>query len=302
MSSSAKITISVTWGNADASATLVVSPARWRRICDGKSVCASAWSHYEGSRQRVGFTFNVPNPGDLFVGGEDGEEHFIGRIGEAEITGASYASKPAHATEFLVHDGSTLAMAGIEPPSTRAEAYDLAPDRLTEADDLLTTAEDCPPFAWLLHREYDGTRDELASAIAIPDTPPQQRARQAAALAAMPADPEAGLSDWLASRTKAQLRPLLRTVRRWLNQAPDWSQEDDYLPAHTSAQGAALHFFHAMPPADRAALGIVIVEGEHPGSSYYAAELHNDPATANQTAIKRGLGVWFTATQRCAGD
>ena len=300
MAAAAKIHLSVTWGNDDADATLVVSPARWRRICAGKPVSASTWSYYEGTRQRVGFTFNDPNPGDLCVGGDDGAEHFIGRIEEARITGAPYPAQPSHATEFLVHEGGTLSMAGVEPPTSRAEAYDLAADQLTDADDLLATAAACPPLGWLLRREYENAREGLTSALAEPNLPathPKRRARQAAALAAMPADPEAGLSVWLASLTQTQVRPVLRAVRTWLREKPDWSQEDDYLPSHTNAQGAALTYFRGMNFTDREALGIVIVEGEHPGSSYYAAELNEDPATANRTAIERGLGVWFRATR-----
>ena len=40
-------------------------------------------------------------------------------------------------------------------------------------------------------------------------------------------------------------------------------------------------------------LGIVIVEGCHPGSTYYAAELRNDVANANMTARKLGLKYRF---------
>jgi len=40
-------------------------------------------------------------------------------------------------------------------------------------------------------------------------------------------------------------------------------------------------------------LGIVIVEGCHPGSTYYAAELRNDVDNANITARKLGLKYRF---------
>ena len=38
-------------------------------------------------------------------------------------------------------------------------------------------------------------------------------------------------------------------------------------------------------------LGVLIVEGEHPGSSYYAAVLRQDIDYVNQVA--RGLGLTF---------
>jgi len=43
-------------------------------------------------------------------------------------------------------------------------------------------------------------------------------------------------------------------------------------------------------------LGIVIVEGCHPGSTYYAAELRNDVDNANITARKLGLNYRFKAS------
>jgi hypothetical protein len=43
----------------------------------------------------------------------------------------------------------------------------------------------------------------------------------------------------------------------------------------------------------RQALGVVIVEGEHPGSSYYAAELRNDIDSANETATELELPFRF---------
>ncbi len=41
------------------------------------------------------------------------------------------------------------------------------------------------------------------------------------------------------------------------------------------------------------ALGVLIVEGEHPGSSYYAAELRNDIEEANGVAQSLGLPFRF---------
>jgi hypothetical protein len=40
-------------------------------------------------------------------------------------------------------------------------------------------------------------------------------------------------------------------------------------------------------------LGVDIVEGEHPGSTYYAAELRGDIDVANRAAEAAGLRVRF---------
>ena len=43
------------------------------------------------------------------------------------------------------------------------------------------------------------------------------------------------------------------------------------------------------------ALGVVIVEGDRPGSSYFAAELRNELADANAAAQRLGLPFRFRA-------
>jgi hypothetical protein len=48
-----------------------------------------------------------------------------------------------------------------------------------------------------------------------------------------------------------------------------------------------------MEPDDLEALGVEIVEGEHPGSTYYAAELRGDLGAANRVAVERGIPVRF---------
>ena len=56
----------------------------------------------------------------------------------------------------------------------------------------------------------------------------------------------------------------------WLAAPVEW-QED--MPYNASAQGIAKHFFEHEDLATLDKLGVWIVEGEFPGSTYYAAEL-----------------------------
>jgi hypothetical protein len=43
----------------------------------------------------------------------------------------------------------------------------------------------------------------------------------------------------------------------------------------------------------RELLGVNIIEGEHPGSTYYAAEFHGDVEEANAIAAAEGIPVRF---------
>jgi hypothetical protein len=259
--------VHVTWGADDVGAEFKFTRAQWRRILAGEVIQSSTWSWDEGRRARVGARFNCPEKGDLHVGGDDCTDLFSGTLDDATITGAEYPTPPPGATIFEVLEAGTLLMEGVELPNTRAEAYDLDPKSLETAGDLIRAAEDCPPLDWHLDRE----RDEAGGS---PD-----------------------VAGWLESLPTRALRTIIRDVRQWLRDEPDWAQEDDYIPRTSGPQGAALEFFRDWDSDDLLALGVRIVEGEHPGSSYYAAELVRVPSAANATSVRRGFGVWFRRKQ-----
>lgn len=79
----------------------------------------------------------------------------------------------------------------------------------------------------------------------------------------------------------------------WLHSSIDWGNEYEFFYEIESGQGAAYEFFRNEASDLLDALGIQIVEGDHPGSSYYAAELRNDVASANKAAADRGLNLRF---------
>ena len=62
-----------------------------------------------------------------------------------------------------------------------------------------------------------------------------------------------------------------------------------------AAQRAALTYFQQMDDQTLDLLGVEIVEGEHPGSSYFAAELRRSVEEANRAAEKASLPVRFKA-------
>ncbi|MBS0177041.1 MAG: hypothetical protein JSR64_23710 [Nitrospira sp.] len=48
------------------------------------------------------------------------------------------------------------------------------------------------------------------------------------------------------------------------------------------------------------ALGIVVIEGDCPGSSYYAAELHTEVEVANRIAAERGWTIRVWCRRECS--
>jgi hypothetical protein len=58
-----------------------------------------------------------------------------------------------------------------------------------------------------------------------------------------------------------------------------------------------MEFFQSMDVDQLETLGVEVVEGEHPGSTYYAAELRNDIDQANRAAQQAGISVRFVAAK-----
>jgi len=79
-------------------------------------------------------------------------------------------------------------------------------------------------------------------------------------------------------------------VSKWLESPLPLDYE---VPLHLGPMGEAYRFFGNLGRETLKALGVVIVEGEHPGSSYYAAELRTPVPVANATAVRLGLPIRF---------
>lgn len=87
-----------------------------------------------------------------------------------------------------------------------------------------------------------------------------------------------------------------KALQFWLGANANW--EDDHLPRNGTAQGAALEFFQSMGGDALDTVGVTVVEGEHPGSTYYAAELTGDIDAANKAAADAGIPVRFKKSSR----
>lgn len=101
---------------------------------------------------------------------------------------------------------------------------------------------------------------------------------------------------WVRSADDGTVARLVDLVNEWINDMPgeqDWERAD--LCGH-SDRGAAMDFFRYQFE-DRDMFDIVIVEGDCPGSSYFAAELRMDIDEANALAVEYGLPIRFAAQE-----
>jgi hypothetical protein len=202
-------------------------------------------------------------------------------------------------TEFEVDSSGTLTVADFWEPKTRADFYESVSDSWSESPAHLVDAmEECEPLAWAVHSIYTELRDEIQAdldGIARSSGVYKKRALALKArIKTMPEEPEDNAEDWLLTLTSSEFEArVVPEIERWFDSPPNWNWEDDHLPKNGTAQGAALELFQSMDGATLDILGVEIVEGEHPGSSYYAAELTGDIDLANKAAAEAGIPVRF---------
>jgi hypothetical protein len=207
-------------------------------------------------------------------------------------------------TEFAVDSSGTLTVADFWEPKTRSDFYESLSDSWSESPAHLAEAmEECEPLAWAVHSIYSELRDEILADLDEIDRSSGALKKRFRALKAriktMPEEPEEGAEHWLLALTSSEFEArVVPEIEEWFDSPPDWTWEDDHLPKDGTAQGAALEFFQSMDRNILDILGVEIVEGEHPGSSYYAAELTGDLDRANKAAVDAGVPVRFKKRSR----
>ncbi len=97
---------------------------------------------------------------------------------------------------------------------------------------------------------------------------------------------------WVAWLRSGNAEQVAQDLDVWLRSWPDKSDWENFNRSGQTGQGSARMFFQSEPALARE-FGIVIVDGDHPGSSYYAAELRTDIDEANAIARAQGIPIRF---------
>ncbi len=202
--------------------------------------------------------------------------------------------------EFVAENGCTLVVANYPNPKTRLDLFDLSESCIASPRDLAWELDSCPPLAWHVGRLSEEMKEEAL--YALQEKLDEQELPKADACKQMAAeernwpdadDPDA-LADWVGRIDETSFADVAASVRAWLNDEPDWRWEADYFSDYAHGQSAALAFFQQQPPELLDALGIEIVEGECPGSTYYAAEIGIGIEEANRVAKEMAMPVRFS--------
>ena len=202
-------------------------------------------------------------------------------------------------TFYSVTSEGVIIVPDIPEPKTRSDVFERVDTRdVHTRQELIELIESCPPLeqhfldlslAYLrVHAQPSSFVDNLVA----------QRGRRSDAqqliLRALRRNPDGGWRQWIEYSGDAALEVFLQQVRDWLDEKIDWN-ESDYFDAIWNGQAAALAYFEDLPNAILKALGVRIVDGDMPGSSYRAAELRKGLDEANQMAELLELDLRFEA-------
>jgi len=180
---------------------------------------------------------------------------------------------------FEVDDYGTLSYANFEEPQTRFDAYGI--DDASELDTSDIARNPC--LAQEAQCHYQALLEERAQDEGIDPS-----AEDFTELA------KSGWEDWLETCSPAERVELDRVLNERLADAPDWGgYEGELLYQGATAQGGAYHYFLQRDYDELETLGVVVIEGEHPGSSYFAAELRIPVEEANAIAAENGWTIRF---------
>jgi hypothetical protein len=193
---------------------------------------------------------------------------------------------------YEVSEYGTIVDPSVPEPEIRRDVFDICTKGIKTTDNLVLTIQECTPLeSYFQHLAQDRKceiEDQLDSARGV-------KRQHLKALSDALDDYDFGWIDWLKLDGQKSIRKHVTVIEDWLNDPVDWS-ESDWFSSSYSGQEQAKLFFHYEDQNVLEELGIVIVEGCHPGSTYYAAELRNDVDNANITARKLGLNYRFKAS------
>ena len=184
---------------------------------------------------------------------------------------------------FEVSEYGTIVEPGVAEPTVRADVFDVWDRQPRDPEHLIDEVEQVVPLVSAFQGLAFEARDELEFELSLLDDSNEddgavprlvERVRLERLIAEID-DPDDGWKALVRRDGHAGLDRYWEFIERWLEEPIEWS-ESDWFPRDWHGQGKALAFFQGMDSDLCDELGVVIVEGDCPGSSYFAAELRNE--------------------------
>ena len=195
---------------------------------------------------------------------------------------------------FLVSEHGTLSLQDYEGPDTRMEAYGLSSTKFTTRADLASEACIHQSVLAQLYEIYLVWRDESIERLSGEDADgiDSGLAEFESKWCSDFLDDSDNVITWLDQLTNAQFLKTVESINRWGAEVPEWDEYEDVL-VPLNGQDMAYNMFRGCYSVMAGELGVYIVEGDHPFSTYFAAELSITVAEANQKAVAADINIRF---------
>lgn len=210
---------------------------------------------------------------------------------------------------FDVNSSGTIIEHGVKEPEVNADVYDVSTDWIKDPKGLIDEVEHREElrshFESLYEEHVSDHAYELEERVSELESERDDENVDAARelelnglIAALKAQIDSLNGDardwkhWVRSEGQAGLQKFKAIIDSWLQSPVNW-RGMEWWDRTWSGQGRALAFFQQMDHSLVRQLGVRIVEGEHPGSTYYAAELRGSIEDANEAAAELKLPFRF---------
>ena len=195
---------------------------------------------------------------------------------------------------FEVNDHGTIVESGNDEPEVNCDVYEsISVAYLKSPRDVVNEVNSYQELRSHFVSLASDELDQVESDLNDEDLSKPQRKALLKLRAALQ-DEDEGWQDWVILSGEKGVPRFRDAIEEWLGEPVNW-MATEFWPQGWSSQGRALSFFRDLDFSTTEALGVQIIEGEHPGSSYYAAELRCDITEANATAVALGLPFRFRA-------
>lgn len=225
---------------------------------------------------------------------------------EVAVAWAAMLADPWH---FEVSDRGTIAEPDPREPKINADVYRFSVDDIRSVEDLIREVDGRYELEIVFeNRIADSMHDRLTKlreAVASLESELQTCAgdterhkllqgelKRTRALVEAAEEDDPDWKDWVRAEGDVGLPASRQVIADWLEDPVNWDGME-WWDKGWSGQGRALRFFQSMDSELRDALGVAIVEGDRPGSTYLAAELRLSISDANATAKEVGLPFRF---------
>jgi hypothetical protein len=195
---------------------------------------------------------------------------------------------------FEINEFGTILEQGGKEPEIRSDLFDVDLGSGPTPQSLVDEVDACYPLTSHFEQLAVAELEDVQSILEDSDDLTRAERKRLQHLAAVLGEDGDGWPEWVLLEGEAGLPRFVEEVRQWLAEPYD-GNDVEWLPRKWGAQGQAMAFFESLPRKTLKALGVVIIEGEHPGSSYYAAEPRQPIEDANEMAAALELPFRFKA-------